>query len=100
VEAIADVVEKFSVEAKDDAAECQMVEVFGNPKDADGITPKLQFDEKEKAAYPMAIEELINFLNRCRLKNSEVMVCPRCCSVFDKEVTKSLENVVPESKKR
>jgi hypothetical protein len=97
VEAIADVVEKLSLEAKDDAAECQMVEVFGNPKDADG---KLQFDEKEKAAYPMAEEELIDFLNRCRLNNSEVMVCPRCCSVFDKEVTKSLENVVPESKKR
>jgi len=48
----------------------------------------------------MAEEELIDFLNRCRLKNSEVMLCPRCSSVFNKEATKRLENVVPESKKR
>ena len=38
VEAIADVVGKLSVEAKDDVVECQMVEVSGNLKDADKIT--------------------------------------------------------------
>ena len=48
----------------------------------------------------MAEEELIDFLNRCRLKNSEVMLFPGCISLFDKEVTKSHENVAPKSKKR
>ena len=47
----------------------------------------------------MAEEELIDFLNRCRLKNSEVMFCPRCSCVFYKEATKSLVRF-PESKKR
>jgi hypothetical protein len=28
------------------------------------------------------------------------MLCPICSSVFDKEATKSLDNVIPESKKR
>jgi len=56
--------------------------------------------DKAKEAYPMAKEELIDFFNRCRLKNSEVMVCPRCSSVFNKEATKSLEKFIPESKKR
>jgi hypothetical protein len=54
VEAIADDVDKLSVGAKDDVAEYQMVEVYGNPKDADEITPELHFDEKAKATYPMA----------------------------------------------
>ena len=95
MEAIANAVEKLYVEAKDDVAEYQMVEVSGNPKDADKITPELQLYEKAKVAYHMAEEELIDFLHRCRLKNSEVMLCLRCSSVFDNEATKSLENVVP-----
>ena len=39
MEAIANAVEKQSVEEKDDVVECQMVEVSGSPKDADEITP-------------------------------------------------------------
>jgi hypothetical protein len=50
-----------------------------------------------KVAYPIAKEELIDFLNRFRLKNSEVMLCG---SVFDKEATKSLEGFILKSKKR
>jgi len=90
VEAIASFVEKLYIEAEDDVAECQMVEVSGNPKDVDEITQELQFYEKAKSTYPMAEKELIDFLNLYRLKNSEVMLCPRCSSVFDKEATKSL----------
>jgi hypothetical protein len=59
-----------------------------------------QFAEKMKVAYPMAEEEQIDFLNRCRFKNSEVILCPRCNSVFDKEATKGLEGFIPKSKKR
>ena len=38
--------------------------------------------------YPMVEAEMINFLNCCKLKNSEVMLCPRCSFVFNKEATK------------
>jgi len=48
----------------------------------------------------MAEEELVNFLNLCRLKNSEVMLFSRCSYLFDKEATKSLEVFAPKSKKR
>jgi len=48
----------------------------------------------------MAEEELVDVLNRYRLKNSEVMLCPRYSSMFDKEATKSLEGFIPKSKKR
>jgi len=41
-----------------------------------------------KETYPTAKEELIDFLNQCKLKNSEVMLCPRYSVVFDKEATK------------
>jgi len=41
-----------------------------------------------KAAYPTVEEKLIDFLNRCKLENSEVMLCPRCSVVFDKEASK------------
>jgi len=52
------------------------LKVSRNPKDADEIISEPQFDEKAKTAYPMAKEELVDFLNRCKLKNSEVMLCP------------------------
>jgi len=51
-------------------------------------------------AYPMAEEELIDFLNRCKLKNSEVMMCPRCNFIFEKEATGGLKIFLPTSKKR
>jgi len=99
VRAIIDVVEMLFVEAKVDVVECKMVEVSGGPKSVDEVISKSQFDEKAKVAYPMAEEELIDFLNRCKLKNFEVMLCPRCSSVFNKEATKSIEGFIPKSKK-
>jgi len=42
VEAIADAVKKLFVEAKDDVVECQMVEVYGSPKDVDKVTSESQ----------------------------------------------------------
>jgi len=100
VEVIADDVKELSVEEKDDVAECQMVEVFGNHEDTSKITLELQFYGKAKASCRTTEEELIDFPNRCRLKNYEVILCPRCSLVLNKEATKSLENVVPKSKKR
>lgn len=35
-------------------------------------------EEQMKVVYPKAEEELVDFLNLCKLKYSEVMLCPRC----------------------
>lgn len=42
-----------------------------------------------KVVFPKAEEELIDFQNKCKLKDSEVMLCLRYSVVFDKEVQKS-----------
>ena len=57
-----------------------------------------QFAEKMRVAYPRAEEDLIDFLNRCKISNSNVMLCPRCSAVFDKEAAKSVERFPPQSK--
>ena len=104
VEAIIDVVENLyveaEVEAEVDVAECQMVDITKDAEHVEEATPEPQFDEKLKTTYPTAEEELIDFLNRCRLKNSEIMLCRRCSAVFDKEVTEGLEGSIPKPKKR
>jgi len=104
VDAIIDVVENLSVEAKGEAeiavAECQMVDVKKDAEYVEETVTEPQFDEKLKTTYPTAKEELIDFLNRFKLKNSEVMLCPRCSIVFDKEATKSLEGSILKPKKR
>jgi len=59
-----------------------------------------QFAEKMTVAYPRAEEDLIDFLNRCKISNTNVMLCPRCSVVFDKEAAKSVECFQPQSKRK
>ncbi|KAH1237870.1 hypothetical protein GmHk_08G022674 [Glycine max] len=49
------------------------------------------YNEQMKVVYPQAEEELIDFLNRCKLENKIVMLCPRCSAVCDKEATEGLK---------
>lgn len=53
-------------------------------------------DEKIKVVYSKAEEELADFLNRCKLKDFEVMLYPYCSVVFDTEAVKDLESVRPQ----
>jgi len=76
-----------------------MVDITKEAEHVEETAPEPQFDEKLKIAYPTAEEELIDFLNRCKLKNSEVMLCLRCSVVFDKETTKGLKGTIPKPKK-
>jgi len=99
-EAIIDVVEKLSIEANVDVVECQMVEATEGPKVTHEVILESQFVEKMKVAYPLAEEELIDFINRCKLKFFEVMLCPICSYVFNKEATKGIKGFIPKSKKR
>ena len=58
-----------------------------------------QFVEKMEVAYPKAEEDLIDFLNRCKISNTNVMLCPRCSAVFDKEAAKSVKGFLPYTKR-
>jgi len=51
-----------------------------------------QFVEKMEVAYPKAEEDLIDFLNRCKISNTNAMLYPRCSAVFDKEAAKSAKD--------
>jgi hypothetical protein len=57
--------------------------------------PEDEYIEKIKVVYPRAEEDLIDFLSRCKINNHEVMMCPRCSAVCDKEATAGLENYLP-----
>jgi len=57
-----------------------------------------QFAEKIEVAYPKAEEDLIDFLNKCKISNTNAMLCPRYSAMFDKEVAKSVEGFRPQPK--
>lgn len=57
----------------------------------------LDYTKHVKMVYPKVEEELVDFLNRCKLKDSEVILCSRCNVVFDKEVVKGLEKFIHKS---
>lgn len=59
----------------------------------------VDYVEKMKSANPNVKEELIDFLNQCKLKGFEVMLSPCCSDVFVKEAIKDLENVKPKQPK-
>jgi len=74
VEEIVDAIENLCVEAEIEAetevAEFQMVDVTKDAEYVDETASEPQFEAKLKRAYPTTEEELIDFLNRCKLKNS------------------------------
>ncbi|WJX46260.1 hypothetical protein P8452_33079 [Trifolium repens] len=57
--------------------------------------PENEYYEKMKVVYPRAEEDLIDFLNRCKLENKGVMLCARCSAVCDKEATAGLMKFQP-----
>jgi hypothetical protein len=70
--------------------DCNMVEVT----EADAAAPikampEGEYETKVQEMYPTVEEQLVDFLNRCKLNNSEVMLCPRCSAVCDKEAVAS-----------
>ncbi|XP_045830864.1 uncharacterized protein LOC123922163 [Trifolium pratense] len=55
----------------------------------------------EKARTSMdLVQKEVDFLNRCKLSNKEVMLCLRCSAVCDKEATAGLTNYVPYVKNK
>jgi len=77
-----------------------MVNITKDAEHVEETDTQPQFDKRLKTTYPITEEEFIDFLNRCKLKDSEVMLCPRCSVVFNKEATEGLESSIPKPKKR
>jgi len=67
--------------------------------DAELVTEE-QFAEKMKTTYPEAEEDLIDFLNRCKISNTHAMLCPRYSAVFDKEAAKYVEGFRPQPNRK
>jgi len=59
-----------------------------------------QMAERMTEAYPKAKEDLIDFLNRCKISNTNVMLCPRCIAIFDKEAARYVEGFQPRPKRK
>lgn len=74
-----------------EAVKVIMVEIMDNNNVYMFKVNSLDYIEQVKLVYPKSEEVLINFLNRCELKYSEVMLCLHCSAIFDKEVAKGLE---------
>lgn len=53
----------------------------------------LRQEEDNKLAYPKQEEGLVEYLHKCQRKISEVMLYPRCNSVFDRKAVENLEGV-------
>ena len=64
-----------------------MVEVSG----ARVSEETLRQEEVNKTAFPKEDENLEDFLHRCQKKKSEVMLCPRCSSIFDKKAAEHIQ---------
>lgn len=54
---------------------------------------KSEYAKKVKAIYLNDEEELINFLNICKLKGSKVMLCPRCSDMFYTRLLKAMRKL-------
>lgn len=52
-----------------------------------------QSEDQVKVAYPNEDGSLIGFLHRCQRNKSEVILCPRCSSVFEKKTIENIEKV-------
>jgi hypothetical protein len=64
------------------------------------VVTENQFAKKMNVACPKAEEDLIDFLNRCKISNTNAMLCPRCSAVFDKEAAKSVKGFWPQTKRK
>jgi len=63
---------------------------------ADEMVTEGQYTVKIKVVFLKAKEDLIDFLKKCKISGSLVMLCPICSVVFDKNV----EGFQPHSKRK
>jgi len=74
--------------------------VIDDHRSANAFITEDQLVKKMEEAYPKAEEDLIDFLNRCKISNKHAMLYPRCSAVFDKEAAKSVEGFLPHTERK
>jgi hypothetical protein len=65
---------------------------------ADTVITEDQYEEKIQVVFPKAEEDLIDFVNKCKISGSLVMLCPRCSTTFNKKDAKNFEGFRPKTK--
>lgn len=75
--------------------ECLIIEATESTDVAMEVSES-EYAEKVKEVYPTTEEEHVDFLNRCKLKRSEVMLCLRCSFGFDRKAIEGLEKTKPQ----
>jgi len=99
-----DIAEEFDSElpikeqALDENPQADDEMVIEDHQSANALVTEDQLIEKMEVAYPKAEEDLIDFLNRCKISNTNAMLCPRCSALFDKEAVKFVEGFLPHTK--
>ena len=77
------------------------VEIVTESHKCDGtVITEDQYEEKIQVVFPKAEEDLIDFLKRCEISGSPVMLCPRCSAIFDKKAAKNVEGFRPKTKRK
>jgi len=71
--------------------------VIEGHKCVDTVITEDLYQEKIQVVFPKTEEDLIDFLNRCKISSSSVMLCPGCSTVFDKKAAKNVEGFQPRS---
>lgn len=77
-----------------------MVEVSKETKMETGEESTHRNKGQVKMAYPKNDKSLMEYIHCFQLKKFEVMICPRCSSVFDKEVVENIDRVRVASRRR
>ncbi|KAL2343967.1 hypothetical protein Fmac_005252 [Flemingia macrophylla] len=62
-------------------------------------TLERMLEEYGSNVYPMAGDSLLEWLNRKKEADKEVMLCPRCSVVFDRSATEAFKVVINMKKK-
>jgi len=74
--------------------------VTNDRRSADALITEDQLVKKMEMAYPKAEEDLIDFLNWCKISNNHAMLCPRCSVVFDKEAATSVKRFLLHTERK
>ena len=78
--------QKMNLVAKSNM-QVNVVEVSGAKASEEAIRQ----EEVNKTAFPKEDGDLEDFLHRCQKKKLEVMICPRCSSIFDKKAAEHIQ---------
>src|ERR1044072_5714389 len=79
--------------------ELMMVQIDDNLDTHIKEVTKWEYDQNMEEVFPNAGEDLVDFLNRCKLEDTEMMLCPTCSAVFEKKAAKGFQELKVQAPK-